>query len=141
MTEHPESVEVPGNQQRQALLRSLAANSRFRSAQQIYADLQASGEEIGLTTVYRHLQRLADDGAIHAVQMTDRQTAYRQCSRTPHHHLICTNCGECVEFSDSDLDRKVETEAIRQGFVETSHSVEVFGLCGACVEHGQHEMS
>jgi Fur family ferric uptake transcriptional regulator len=118
--------------QRNAVLDVLSGSSRFRTAQEIYADLRAVGERVGLTTVYRHLQRLADDGGVHAVQTADRQTAYRQCSAQPHHHLICTECGECVEISDSELDQRVESEAEALGYAEVTHNVEIFGVCPDC---------
>jgi Fur family ferric uptake transcriptional regulator len=119
-------------QQRNALLDVLAGSGRFRTAQEIYTELRGRGERIGLTTVYRHLQRLADDGTVHAVQTEDRQMAYRQCGTTPHHHLICTECRDCVEISDAELDQRVEGEAEALGFADITHNVEIFGVCPEC---------
>ena len=34
----------------------------FRTAQELYDALRHRGESVGLTTVYRHLKVLADDG-------------------------------------------------------------------------------
>ena len=48
--------------QGRAIVAALRASPSFRSAQEIHAELRAGGQQIGLTTVYRHLQRLADDG-------------------------------------------------------------------------------
>ncbi len=91
-----------------------------------------SGVRIGLTTVYRSLQRLADEGTIHSVQTMDRQTAYRLCSQTAHHHLVCTQCGAALEIADGELDRLVEREAAARGYSAIAHSVEIFGLCAKC---------
>jgi Fur family ferric uptake transcriptional regulator len=110
----------------------LGASARFRTAQDIYSELRSGGARIGLTTVYRHLQKLADDGAIHTVQTADRQTAYRLCSRSPHHHLVCTGCGTGIEIADAELDHWVESEAGRRGYRDVTHSVEIFGLCPEC---------
>ena len=118
--------------QRTAVLDSLRGSGRFRTAQDIYSELRSRGARVGLTTVYRHLQKLADDGTIHAVQTADRQTAYRLCGQGSHYHLVCTGCGAGIEIADAKLDDWVEAEATRRGYSEPSHRVEIFGVCPAC---------
>ena len=44
----------------------------FRSAQDIYADLRSAGEAVGLSTVYRHLQSLADAGGVDVIHHARR---------------------------------------------------------------------
>ncbi|TAM81153.1 MAG: transcriptional repressor, partial [Jatrophihabitans sp.] len=39
----------------------------FRSAQDVYATLRAHGAPVGLSTVYRHLQSLADEGSVDVI--------------------------------------------------------------------------
>ena len=50
--------------QREAIAAALGDTADFRSAQQIYDDLVAQGESIGLTTVYRNLQALSESGLV-----------------------------------------------------------------------------
>jgi len=50
--------------QRQAVLDELTRVSDFRSAQQIFEDLHSQGHRVGLATVYRSLQGLAEDGRV-----------------------------------------------------------------------------
>jgi len=122
-----------GTTQRSAVLATLGSSGRFRTAQEIYSELRQSGARVGLTTVYRHLQKLADSGVIHAVQTASRQTAYRQCSTTaPHHHLICVGCGAGIEITGTEMDDWVESQAVRLGYSDVSHSLEIRGLCPAC---------
>jgi Fur family transcriptional regulator, ferric uptake regulator len=118
--------------QQRAVLTAVGSSGRFRTAQQIYSELRTQGARIGLTTVYRSLQRLADEGTIHSVQTMDRQTAYRLCSSKAHHHLVCTKCGAGIEIASSELDRWVEREATSRGYSRVTHSVEIFGLCSKC---------
>jgi len=128
----PALEHVRSTSQRTAVLDSLRGSGRFRTAQDIYSELRSGGARIGLTTVYRHLQKLADDGTIHAVQTTDRQTAYRLCSQGAHYHLVCTGCGAGIEIADAEIDDWIEAEATRRGYSELSHRVEIFGLCPVC---------
>jgi Fur family transcriptional regulator, ferric uptake regulator len=118
--------------QRAAVLDSLRASGRFRTAQDIYSELRSDGARIGLTTVYRHLQKLVDDGTIHTVQAADRQMRYRLCGDAPHHHLVCTNCGIGVEIIDTELDRWVESEGVRRGYSGLTLRMEIFGVCPSC---------
>jgi Fur family ferric uptake transcriptional regulator len=120
--------------QRAAVLGVLGMAGRFRTAQDIFSELRSKGERVGLTTVYRNLQKLAADGVIHTVQTSERQTAYRRCSDRAHHHLVCTQCCDGVEISDSNLDRWVESEAANRGYSDVTHSVEIFGVCPACTK-------
>ena len=46
----------------------LGAGDGFRSAQSVFSELRAQGETIGLSTVYRHLQTLADAGDADVLQ-------------------------------------------------------------------------
>ena len=48
--------------QRQAVLDELTRVTDFRSAQQIFENLHSQGHRVGLATVYRSLQGLAEDG-------------------------------------------------------------------------------
>src|SRR5438105_10027205 len=51
----------------------------FRSAQDLHAELRREGESIGLTTVYRHLQVLAENGLVDVVRGADGEAVYRRC--------------------------------------------------------------
>ena len=51
----------------------------FASAQQIHAELRARGEQVGLTTVYRHLQALTEAGGFDAIRDTGGEIRYRRC--------------------------------------------------------------
>jgi len=111
----------------------MRASDRFRPAQEIHAQMRLDGESVGLTTVYRHLQLLVDEGVVHTVQLDDRQAAYRWCGHSVHHHhLVCRGCGESRELVDSEFESYVARAATGQGFTDLSHSFEIFGTCPKC---------
>ena len=69
---------------------ALASLPGFRSAQEIHAELRRQGEAVGLTTVYRHLQVLSEQGVIDSIRDPSGEALYRQCGSTAHHHhLTC----------------------------------------------------
>ena len=69
--------------QRQAVLDELTRVNDFRSAQQIFEDLRTNGQHVGLATVYRSLQGLAEDGRIDALRSSEGESLYRICTGVP----------------------------------------------------------
>jgi Fur family ferric uptake transcriptional regulator len=110
----------------------------FRTAQDLHAELRRRGEQVGLTTVYRHLKALSDAGEIDVVHRPDGEAQYRLCGPTDegaaaptshHHHLVCRVCGRAVEVDGPEVEAWAERVAKAAGYTQVSHTVEVFGLC------------
>ena len=118
--------------QRTAVARLLDNTEDFRSAQEIHDELRRGGEGIGLTTVYRTLQSLADAGEIDVLRIGSGEAVYRRCSSHHHHHLVCRHCGHTVEVEGPAVERWAEKVAGQHGFAEVSHTVEIFGRCTDC---------
>ena len=118
--------------QRRAVSLALEELDEFRSAQAIHDLLRSRGESVGLSTVYRTLQGLADAGAVDVLRMSEGETQYRLCSRGHHHHLVCRRCGRTVEVEAAAVERWADATAAQHGFRDVSHTVEVFGVCSTC---------
>lgn len=117
----------------QAVLSIVDSSENFRSAQDIHAQLRAAGEAVGLTTVYRHLALLTDDGQLDALQTADGELVYRRCrSSHHHHHVVCRQCRRGIEVELPDLEEWAEATAHTLGYTDISHTVEIFGLCSTC---------
>ena len=123
----------PKTRQGAAVLRVARSSRLFQSAQDIHSDLRARGESIGLTTVYRHLQALADDGVLDTLRTDSGEVMYRCCRlEEHHHHLVCRNCGRTSEIEGNDLESWIEQTVEAHGFADPSHTLEIYGLCSAC---------
>ena len=123
--------------QRQAVLDELTRVSDFRSAQQIFEDLHSQGQRVGLATVYRSLQGLAEDGRVDTLRSSEGEVLYRNCaSENHHHHLVCRTCGFTEEIEQSQIESWVSAVAADHGFSDVEHSLELFGLCASCREKG-----
>ncbi len=126
-------TRVRGTKQAEALAAVLDSLPGFWSAQQIHAELRRRGERIGLTTVYRHLQVLSEDGLLDTIRDAGGETLYRRCrSAVHHHHLICRICGTSVEVEGRAVEQWAEKVAAEAGFTTVDHTVELFGLCPRC---------
>lgn len=137
-TATPTSGRGPGRQtrQRSAVRAALTHNPGFVSAQELHHQMRQAGDPIGLTTVYRQLHLLAEQGDADVVVSEDG-SLYRMCrGEDHHHHLICRACGRAVEIEGADIERWAEEMGRAHGFSELDHTVEIFGLCGDCTVHG-----
>ena len=115
--------------QRTAISEFLAHAGDFRTAQQIHEQLRAGGDGVGLATVYRTLQAMADADEVDVVRKTDGEAAYRRCSTIGHHHhLVCTGCGRVVGI-ECPIAEATLNAAEREGHLVTSHQIVLYGLC------------
>jgi Fur family transcriptional regulator, ferric uptake regulator len=125
--------------QRSAVRAALEAAGEFRSAQQLHARLRADGEGVGLATVYRTLQQLADDGDVDVLRTADGEAVYRRCSTIRHHHhLVCRSCGRTVELDAAAVERWARRMGEEHGFSDVDHVVELFGTCRECATTDRH---
>jgi len=127
-----ETTRRRGTRQRSAVWSALADIMEFQSAQQLHARLREQGEAVGLATVYRTLQHLAEDGEVDVLRTADGEAVYRRCSTGHHHHLICRRCRRTVEVDSVAVERWAKTIAEDNGFADVEHVVEVFGTCADC---------
>lgn len=118
--------------QRQAVRQALGGSEGFVSAQALHSALRDQGSPIGLATVYRALNDLAEEGEADSLQQ-DGESLYRACTPgTHHHHLICRNCGLTVEIEADAVEQWAQGVAAEHGFTRPNHIVDVFGLCADC---------
>jgi Fur family transcriptional regulator, ferric uptake regulator len=119
--------------QRSAIELAMRDVQSFLSAQELHALLRRRGAAVGLTTVYRNLQAMAERGEVDVVRRADGEALYRRClTEDHHHHLVCRGCGFSVEIENDDVERWTKNAARRHGFSDVSHDLELFGLCRAC---------
>lgn len=115
-------------EQRQAILEALRASDRPVSAQELHGELGG----VGLATVYRNLQRLADDGTADTLRRDNGELAFLICDDGHHHHLTCRVCGRVEQIHDCRLDDWAAAVAREHGYAEVEHRAELVGLCARC---------
>jgi Fur family transcriptional regulator, ferric uptake regulator len=118
--------------QRRAVATALQSFEDFRSAQDIHDLLRRTGETVGLSTVYRTLQSLADGGEVDVLRSEEGEALYRRCSTSHHHHLVCRSCGRTVEVEGPAVERWADKVAGEHGYTGVSHTLEIFGTCPDC---------
>lgn len=125
--------ELRMTKQRTAVLDALGEGD-FRSAQAWHDFLRHEGSTIGLATVYRTLQSLADSGDVDAVVSESGETLYRRCdgAEAHHHHLRCRECGAAVELDAPAIEAWATAVGAKFGYSRIDHTVEITGVCAEC---------
>ena len=124
--------------QRAAVVETLRGLDKFASAKTIHEQLLDDGASVGLTTVYRTLQSLAEVNAVDVLQSPDGETLYRDClSGHHHHHLVCRICWTTVEVTAPHVEAWATAVAAEHGFTDADHTVEITGVCARCRAEGR----
>ena len=118
--------------QRAAVRDLLEGGEEFRTAQQIHDQLRQGEAKVGLATVYRALQTMAESGEVDVLRTPEGESAYRACSSGHHHHLVCRQCGYSIEISAHEVEEWAASVARSNGFTDAGHELEIFGLCASC---------
>ena len=118
---------------RTAVLEALARETCCVSAQELHARLRADGRTVGVATVYRALDTLAELRLVQRVDVGDGIARYEVAlGDRHHHHVVCGDCGKVEPFSDPTLERALEQVSSRVGYVVAGHEVVLRGECDDC---------
>jgi Fur family ferric uptake transcriptional regulator len=88
---------------------------------------------IGLVTIYRTLEILAGLNLICEMHAGGNCRSY--LIRRPvehHHHLICSECGTVIDFTDCDLGELERRLSKENSFKINGHILEFVGQCRKC---------
>jgi Fur family transcriptional regulator, ferric uptake regulator len=103
------------------------------------AEVLARVDGLAQSSAYRNLAVLERAGAVHRVVGSDEFARFELAEGLAphHHHLICSSCGQIVDFAlDPDVETALETALARiardDGFSVESHRLDLLGVCGAC---------
>ncbi|PIE55821.1 MAG: transcriptional repressor [Desulfobulbus propionicus] len=117
--------------QRQVILEELAKVKTHPTANELYDMVRKRLPRIGLGTVYRNLELMAESGMILKLEVGGTQKRF-DATTNNHYHIRCSSCGRV-----DDLDIPVADTLVLQAEAVTSyqvlgHHVEFTGLCHTC---------
>ena len=127
---------------REAILEMLSKTSKHLSAEEIYISVHKITPHVGLTTVYRTLEILVSMGLVHKFDFGDGRARYELAVGPKgfmhHHHLVCTDCGRVVDYTDFIDEEKELLSRTERGlekkynFKILNHLIQFYGLCDKC---------
>lgn len=133
LTEYLAGQGLKSTSQRDKILNIFVEAGRHLSAEELYVLVKKAHPGIGYATVYRTLKLLAEAGMAQERRFEDGFTRYEHTSPDAHHdHLICTRCGEIIEFENERIEALQRDVARKNRFKVQSHKLELYGLCAGC---------
>lgn len=126
---------------RLAVLQVLAESGERLSPAAVHRRARAIYPRVGLVTVYRTLDMLAELGLTERVHLEDGCHTYVLAKEGHHHQLLCTHCGEVIYFEgDEDIVRLTRWVAQRTGYRIDDHRLELLGTCPGCQSQGRDDV-
>ncbi len=118
-----------------AVLRVFLQSGSVLGPVEMRAKLQKRFKRVGLPTIYRILESLAECGILLTAANPERQLRYYLCRDLDlghHHHFICLRCGK-VEEVNLCLMGEVERYVKRKlKATVQNHLLQIEGLCSKC---------
>lgn len=105
------------------------SSARHVSAEDVYKQLLANNEEIGLATVYRVLTQFEAAGLVERHQFDGGHSVFELNRGTHHDHIVCVQCGKVEEFIDEGIEKRQREIATERGFDISDHSLVIYGEC------------
>jgi Fur family ferric uptake transcriptional regulator len=121
------------SRQRERIAEIFLALRGHVSVDELLARARREDPRVSLATVYRTMKLLAESGLAAAREFGDGQTRWEVAAGRAHHdHLICTGCGEIVEFANDQIEALQAAVARKHGFEVERHRLELYGRCAKC---------
>jgi Fe2+ or Zn2+ uptake regulation protein len=118
--------------QRLSILKAIDGMRAQFTPRQLYQRIQKNYPDIGLVTVYRTLNLLAETGLICRMERTGKSQSYARRPEQHHHHLVCAGCDKVVDIASCGLAELEQKLARDTGFAISEHHLEFMGLCQQC---------
>jgi Fur family ferric uptake transcriptional regulator len=131
--EHIKKSGLRKTAQRELILEVFLQTEDHLSSEDLYRLVQKQDPNVGQTTVYRTLKLLTEAGLAREVRLGDGRTYYEHHFDHDHHdHMICTECGEVIEFFSAEIEELQDQMAEKFNFHPTHHSLRILGICEEC---------
>ena len=133
------TVKSYRTRQRQSVLDCLRRQGDAHlTVMDIVQDLRNHGEAVGLTTVYRHLDRLEREGLVRKSIVSGGSACYQYAAPNSdchhHYHLQCVDCGTLQHVDCRDLDALLHHMTQEHGFAVDSFQTVFYGRCSHCAQ-------
>ena len=116
----------------QIILETLAHEHVHLTSSQVYEEIRHRLPALNPSSVYRALERLANQGKISISDMGTGAAVYETVSDGIHHHLVCQKCGQVITIGHAEVERFFSTMQGAHHFrINTNHLI-LFGLCEIC---------
>lgn len=121
------------SEQRENVLDVFLSSEKHLTLEELSHEVKQKYPKISFTTVYRTMKLLVEAGLCKELHFDGGITRYEHFYGHAHHdHLICTECGKCIEILDIKIESLQEKIFEANGFLQKGHNMELYGICPSC---------
>lgn len=124
--------------ERERILNEVMKLDRHFTAEELFGLLKKKKEGFVLATIYNTLDLFVTAGILTKYRLGAERSYYERAIDKPgHHHLICLDCGNILEFvADTLSDYELKIAKQNNFFVQNS-THQIFGICFKCQKETQ----
>jgi len=121
--------------QRQIILEELGKVTSHPTANEVYDMVRKRLPRIGLGTVYRNLELMAESGIILKIEVGGTQKRF-DATVEDHYHIRCSSCGKVDDIDIAVQNQINETASACSNYKVLGHHIEFSGICEECSQGG-----
>ena len=122
--------------QRRLILEALESSPDHPTAEEIYLRAREDDSSLHLSTVYRTLRWLEEEGLVSPRWFEDERRQERfdpvSSENSDHYHFRCRICNEIIEFPEPMIEMIKTTYETRYGGQVESATLTLYGICANC---------
>ena len=109
------------------------------SAEDLMLILRQQGENIGLSTIYRNLDKMVSQDILARIIPSNGSGAKYEYldkgeSADCHYHMVCEECGQTLHVNCGQLARLASHMASDHNFILDRRRTVLYGRCGDCAK-------
>ena len=132
-------LKLRNTKQRKMILQAVEQLGCHPTAEQIFDAVRNELPRTSLSTVYRNLGVLVDQGEIKAIKGMGREIHYDH-NMEEHNHVKCSICGKICDIDVDLVDRNTLKPDSVSGFIVEEVYLTVVGICPECAEQFEKEI-
>jgi len=118
--------------QRIMVLEAVESSEDHISAEEIHAKAKARYPYLNISTVYRTLDLLKEQGLVAESDLGGGRLVYHPEGKAHHHHLVCKKCGKVTDIDASVFQQLKDELSSKYEFNADFEHIAVFGTCKDC---------